>query len=285
MANQAGSKSKWALVQGLLSAGCWIISAGLAVAQPVIKGKQAYRGIVNASVGAGITYYMGDLREEPYQNLQLGPNLSVGATYRLLERLSLRGELRLYNVGGSQVGAKRTQNNLRFRTTNPDAYLGVMIDLFKHTDFRPLNAYVWGGVGGTYLSPRTTLNGRGYSLAKYQTEGQRYARTVLIVPGGIGLRYQYDLKLSIGLELSGTYVNSDYFDDVSSQYIAFADPNSLAARLADRKPELGLSPNQPGFIRGNPRNKDIYIFLGVRAEYNLISAKQNMQRALTKCPR
>lgn len=258
---------------------------GGAIGQPIIKGKNAYRGIVNASVGAGVTYYMGDLREEPYQNLQLGPNVSVGATYRVFERISLRGELRLYNVGGSQVGAKRTQNNLRFRTTNPDAYVGLMIDLFKYTDFRPLNSYIWGGVGATYLSPSTKLDGQRYSLPKYQTEGVAYARAVMIAPGGIGLKYQYSEQLSLGLELSGTYVNSDYFDDVSNQYVAFTDPNSTAARLADRKPELGLAPNQPGFIRGNPRNKDIYIFLGFRAEYNLISARHNAQKALTKCPR
>lgn len=257
------------------------------VSAQIIKSgdKRSYRGIVNLIGGSGVTYYMGDLREEPYKNLQLGPHVSAGLTYRLLERLSVRSELRLYNVGGSQVGAKKTQNNLSFRTTNPDGYVGLSLDLFKYSDQRPLNAYFFGGVGVTHLSPRAKLDNKSYSLAKYQTEGVAYARTVMIAPGGIGVLMKYTKNLSIGLELSGTYVNSDYFDDVSSVYVAFSDQNSVAARLADRKPELGLAPNDPGFIRGNPKNKDIYIFLGFRAEYTIVNSHKLMQRSMMKCPK
>ena len=239
-----------------------------------------FRGLMELIGGVGVTYYMGDLREDNFKNLELGPNLSIGLTYRWFNRASLRSELRVYNVGGSQVGAKRSQNNLSFRTTSADAYVGIQLDLFRYTDKTPFNAYLFGGVGLTYLNPSAVLDGKRYSLAPLQTEGVAYNRLVMIAPGGIGMTFKTTDRLSVGLELSGTYINSDYFDDVSDRFVAFTDQNSIAARLADRKPDLGLPASLPGDVRGNPGNKDIYIILTLKAQYTL---KGRLGRSQLKC--
>ena len=246
--------------------------------------KHPYKGIMELIGGVGITYYQGDLREDPFKNLQLGPNLAIGMTYRFADRFSARTELRLYNVGGSQVGATKTQNNLSFRTTNPDGYVGIQADVFRFTDHRPLNFYAMAGVGLTHLNPRRKLDEKWYNLADYKTEGVDYQRNVLITLGGIGVTYRYNHVLNVGLELTGTYVNSDYLDDVSTTYQGFANPADISARLADPKIDLGLAPNLPGFIRGNPKNKDVYIILSLRASHIIGSSRKAIARKRTKCP-
>lgn len=243
--------------------------------------KRKYQGIVEVIGGAGVTYYMGDLRQSTFKNLGLGPNIGAGLTYRLLNRVCLRSELRFYNVGGSQIGNTNSNNSLSFRTTSADAYVGAQLELFRYTDKMPLNVYLFGGVGLTYLNPHTTLDGKNYSLAPYQTEGLKYSRVVLASPAGLGIMYQFDEQLKIGIEVSSTYINSDYFDDVSDKYVAFPDQNSIAARLADRKPEFGFIPSVPGDVRGNPTNKDLYIILALKANYTLRS--RFGQRNQLKC--
>ena len=243
--------------------------------------KRKYQGVVEVVGGAGVTYYMGDLRQSTFKNLGLGPNIGAGLTYRLLNRVCLRSELRFYNVGGSQVGNTNSNNSLSFRTTSADVYIGAQLELFRYTDKMPLNVYLFGGIGLTYLNPHATLDGKSYSLAPYQTEGIKYSRVVMASPAGLGVMYQLDEQLKIGIEVSSTYVNSDYFDDVSNKYVAFSDQNSIAARLADRKPEFGFAPSQPGDVRGNPTNKDLYIILALKANYTLRS--RFGQRNQLKC--
>jgi hypothetical protein len=246
--------------------------------------KHPFRGIIELIGGAGVTYYQGDLREEPFKNLALGPNIAVGLTYRFAERFSARTELRLYNVGGSQIGAKKTQNNLSFRTTNPEIYLGIQADAFKFTDHKQLGWYGLAGVGFTRLNPQAKLDDKWYNLADYKTEGVAYQRNVLIAVGGIGATYRYNHTLNFGIEVTGTYVDSDYLDDVSTVYQGFANPADISARLADRKIDLGLAPNSPGFIRGNPKNKDVYYILSLRATHIIGSSRRAIAKKRTKCP-
>jgi hypothetical protein len=238
--------------------------------------KHPYKGVIELIGGIGVTYYMGDLRKSTLKNFELGPNIAIGLTYRFTERLSARGEFRIYNVGGKQESA----NNLSFRTTNPDAYLGLQLDLFKYTAQKPFNMYLFGGVGATYLTPRGELDGKWYSLPDYQTEGIKYNRLVIIAPAGIGFTYRYNHALNLGMEVSGMYVNSDYFDDVSTVYTSFDDKASIAARLADKNT---IAPNLPGFVRGNAKNKDVYVILSLRATHTLGSSKKAVMRSRTKC--
>lgn len=279
--NQASSRKMKRLFLYAFGVICLVVS--YKTTAQTIYGKHPYKGVLEVTGGLGVTYYQGDLRESPLKNLQLGPNAAIGLTYRLGQHFSLRAEARLYNVGGSQKNSKKTQNSLDFRTTNPDGYLALQADLFKYTNTQPFNAYVYGGFGFTHLNPTAVLNGKRYALAPLKTEGVAYNRQVWIAPGGIGITYRHSQALKIGLEVNGTYVNSDYLDDVSTTYTAFADQNSIAARLADRRIDLGLTPNQVGFIRGNPKNKDLYVMLSIRAVHRIGSSKRAIQKLRTKC--
>ncbi len=136
------------------------------------------------------------------------------------------------------------------------------------------------------MNPKAELEGTWYSLPPLTTEGEKYSRTPLLVVAGIGATYALTDRWGLGLELCNNFLNSDYLDDVSTFYPEpDALPNDLARQLSDRAPEIGGTPNQPGFQRGNPKVKDSYVFLSLKVQYLLTTRYFAQQRRKTKCPK
>ena len=244
-------------------------------------------GVVSVMGGLGVAYYTGELSDGVnIKHLGLGPSVSVGAMYRLTENVSARGEVRFYQVSQDQKFAKKFEHNLSFRTRNPDISLGLQADLFSFNRQARVNPYLFGGVGVTYLSPKAKLDGKWVSLAPLATEGVKYSRIPLVITGGIGVSAKMTDRLSLGLELCNNFLRSDYLDDVSTVY-----PNpdvlqsDLARRLSDRSSEIGLPAQQPGWIRGNAKNNDTYLFFQVRATYLIGNRMQALERKKTRCPK
>ncbi|MHA4736759.1 outer membrane beta-barrel protein [Dyadobacter sp. MSC1_007] len=244
-------------------------------------------GVLSVTAGLGVAYYMGDLNDGVnMKHLGLGPSISLGALYRLTEHVSARGELRFYQVSGDQKYSKNFQNNLSFKTFNPDFNLGLQADLFAFNRQAPINPYLFGAVGVTHLNPKAELGGTWYSLAPLTTEGVKYKRLPLVVTAGIGVSFKTTQRLSLGVELCNNFVNSDYLDDVSTVYPNPDQlPSDLARQLSDRAPEIGEQARQPGWNRGSATNKDSYLFLQVRATYLIGNRAQNIERRKTRCPK
>jgi hypothetical protein len=206
--------------------------------------------------------------------------------YRLTEHVSARGELRFYQVSGDQKYSKNYQNNLSFKTFNPDINLGLQADLFAYNRQAPINPYLFGGVGVTHLNPKAKLDGTWYSLAPLTTEGVKYKRLPLVFTAGIGVSIKTTQKLSLGLELCNNFVNSDYLDDVSTVYPNPDQlPSDIARLLSDRSYEIGEPLRQPGWSRGSAKSKDSYLFFQVRATYLIGNRAQNIERRKTRCPK
>lgn len=241
-------------------------------------------GVLNITVGTGLSYYLGDLREK-IDLKNIGAYLALGVNYRLTERVAARSELRYYRISGSQAGTRNQYNNLSFRADNVDGYLGLQVELLKFSDQPRFNPYVFGGVGFTYITPKANYQGAWYSLAPLQTEGIAYPRMVRILLAGIGVSWQYNERLSFGVELSNNFANSDYLDDVSGFYANLTGASELAIKLADRRGELNppLPLNEPGNVRGNPRVKDAYGFLAVRANYLISTRAKRLEKRKTRC--
>jgi opacity protein-like surface antigen len=244
-------------------------------------------GVVSLTAGLGVAYYMGDLSDGVnMKHLGLGPSVSLGGSYRLTEHVSARGELRFYQVSADQKYSKNFQNNLSFKTFNPDINLGIQADLFSFNRQAPINPYLFGGAGFTLLSPKAKIDGEWQSLAPLTTEGIKYKRLPLVFTAGIGVLFKTTDRLSVGVELCNNFVNSDYLDDVSTVY-PNPDllPNDLARRLSDRTPEIGEQPRQPGWNRGSAKSKDSYLFLQVKATYLIGNRMQALERKKTRCPK
>lgn len=241
-------------------------------------------GVLKITAGTGLSYYLGDLREQ-IDLKDIGMHGALGVNYRLTERIAARGELRYYRISGSQEGTRNQYNNLSFRADNVDGYLGLQVELLKFSNQPRFNPYVFGGAGFTYITPKANYQGAWYSLAPLQTEGVAYPRTIRILLAGIGVSWQYDERLSFGVELSDNFANSDYLDDVSGFYANLTGASELAIKLADRRGELNppLPLNDPGNVRGNPRVKDAYGFLAVRASYLISTRAKRLEKRKTRC--
>lgn len=242
-------------------------------------------GALTLTGGVGIAYYMGDLRDGISNHPGLGPSVSVGALYRLTEHFSARGEIRFYQVAADQKYSKKFNNNLSFRTRNPDLNVGIQADVFAYNRHKKVNPYFLAGVGVTYMTPKAEIDGNWESLAPLQTEGIKYNRLPLVFMAGIGVSSKIAERWSIGMELCNNFVNSDYLDDVSDVYPDFSTLSSdLARRLSDRSSEVGLPPQQPGWHRGRPNRKDMYMFLQVRVNYLIGTRKEAHERKNVRCP-
>lgn len=244
-------------------------------------------GVISVTAGLGVAYYMGDLSDGiNMKHLGLGPSISLGGLYRLTEHLSARGELRFYQVSADQKYSKNFQNNLSFKTFNPDLNLGIQAELFSFNRQAPVNPYLFGGVGATLLNPKAKLDGTWYKLAPLTTEGVKYNRIPLVFTAGIGVSFKTTERLSLGIELCNNFVNSDYLDDVSTVYPNPDQlPSDLARQLSDRAPEIGEQAREPGWNRGSAASKDSYLFLQIKASYLIGSRMQALERKKTRCPK
>ena len=114
-----------------------------------------------------------------------------------------------------------------------------------------------------------------YALEPLGTEGQgtsanpgknKYSRAGTAFPFGVGMKYNLNKNIILGLEWGMRKTFTDYLDDVSSTYadpiVLFRENGSLAAALGDRSLSKDTQ-SHIGLQRGNSRNKDWYSFAGL----------------------
>ncbi|NBB22636.1 hypothetical protein GVN20_24995 [Runella sp. CRIBMP] len=266
---------------------CADASAQSRRSSPVRRNVPAF-GVIKVFAGGGISYYMGDMRAKTDLRF-IQPHLALGVSYRLAERIALRGEVDIYRISGKQAGGPIWYNNLSFRSDNPAGYIGLQIDAFRYNDERLLKPYLLGGIGMTRINPKANYQGNWHSLPPLMTEGVAYKRNVRIAVIGVGVSWKHDDRWNFAVELSDNFANSDYLDDVSTNYPNPGGMSELALALSDRRPELtnlpsGYSPqNEPGNQRGNPKVKDSYGFLSFRAEYLLGTQARRAERRKLRC--
>jgi hypothetical protein len=190
---------------------------------------------------------------------------SIGARLEVsIGKLTAADSLAGKNVSDA---IQRYQRNLHFRS-NIAEILFMMefhpLALLSNTyEFVPqISPYILAGVGLFSFHPKALFQDKWVSLPPLLTEGTIYKTTQLNFPAGAGLKYELSALLNARLEAVYRFLQTDYLDDVSSQYI---DPAlfyqyhdaataTLAAQLADRRgPDAGLSTK-----RGNPRKNDGY---------------------------
>ena len=239
-------------------------------------------GTWSLNVGVGASRYLGDLNERfNLAHLQTGVVLSVAATYRLTDRLALRGDVQIYHVRGTHRNTHLAYNNLSFHSTNPDVSVGFQYDFWSAQDRNHrVIPYSIAGVGLTHMTPKTSYEGATYSLAPLRTEGIAYNRLPLILRYGIGVPLLSTYRFKGNIEGLYTHVMSDYLDDVSTVYADRSGMTPVAALLSDRGPEIGTAPNPAGAKRGNAKRNDGYLTLSARLIYVLITPHQRNYRRM-----
>jgi len=194
----------------------------------------------------------------------------------------------------------RVARNLSFRNDMLEISGRIELTLFYDNDVSGRGYYnpdfrIYGflGAGVVHHNPKAVYYGdleefdeEMVELQPLQTEGVEYGKWQFTLPAGIGLYFTHKKVHRFGWEIGYRTTFTDYIDDVSTDYVEFDDPNSLAAQMANRTTPESLDqaeqyaneynldiPNaqsfEPGEKRGDPTNNDGYLFTQFTYSYVL----------------
>jgi len=252
----------------------------------------------------GATMYKGDLGSAtmPFK----APKGVVGGSmiFELNHRMLIRTELNYGKVTGSdKLSVKNKARNLDFTSKITEASISFEYILFDLYEYK-VSPYVFTGIGTFKFSPYTfDSKGNPILLAELSTEGQgfykdrkEYKLQKMAILFGGGLQWALNPRTRLLLETGIRKTNTDYLDDVSTTYIDQTilqqKKGGTAVGIAYRGDELDASNTYPadGTVRGNPDNKDWYIFTGLHFRISLQPRMRQVRytykpkTAKTSCP-
>ena len=115
---------------------------------------------------------------------------------------------------------------------------------------------------------------------------KKHSNYQVCIPLGAGVKFLLTRHYSIGVECSYRKTFTDYLDDVSTTYfdpnairkaagndgdlaVYFANPSPTNNSPIPNKDGINGATTAPGIQRGDPRNKDGYMFLQITLYYKL----------------
>ncbi|MEW6467320.1 MAG: hypothetical protein AB1458_00260 [Bacteroidota bacterium] len=266
--------------------------------------------------GLGVANFLGDLggRDAVGTNgirdlelLLTRPAVNIGGRYRLNEYAYVKSMLSFGMVRGDDKLTNepfRRNRNLSFRS--PIVELSVQFEAsfqkeqqdhrykiknakgFKNIDTR---FYGFAGIGVFFFNPQAQyLDGHWTNLRKLGTEGQGilagkeiYSPVNICIPLGIGARWAIDRFWGISVEVGMRKTFTDYIDDVSTLYATdtvTAVRGPVAGYFADPSQQQGPYPYSvdDGQQRGDPRDKDAYMFITVNVNYKMTYRKKTRSK-------
>jgi len=246
-------------------------------------------------VGLGAGHYFGDLNTRAHLNR---PKIAATAFFRknFGNYIAVRVGASFAQLGYSDVYNTHNQfmlqRNLSFNTNVWELALQGDFNFFRFMPGEPgynFTPYITFGVGVFNYDPFAMLQGQKYFLRPLGTEGQGsslypdrkpYSSMAICFPVGVGIKYAFNERFNIGLEITHRFTTTDYLDDVSTTYV---DPAvfpplpdgspSPASLLSDRSYELGTPIGIKGRQRGVETNKDQFITAMIYFSFNLQSYK------------
>ncbi|MEO0732742.1 MAG: DUF6089 family protein [Bacteroidota bacterium] len=233
---------------------------------------------------AGASIYFGDLNTDFRLDR---PNIAggIGARYNFNHRLAARvginyGKIEAYDSDSDNPFEQN--RNLSFESTIWDGTAQFEFNFLPYFHghrehfFTP---YVFAGISVFRYNPMT-VDDRGdlIELRELGTEGQLRGEEYLVIgsalTGGIGFKWDLSYEISMDLHLSIRNANTDYLDDVSTNYPDLSDlrrsRGPLAVELYDRSLMLdseGQRIDREGEQRGDDTVNDRYVFLGIGFNY------------------
>lgn len=256
---------------------CFLLGVGAAEAQ------------MNIDVGmsGGIAVYSGDLspKEVGFSLEDLGSAGSVFLRFQFTDWIGLRTSLAYAYLNADDRRSGNVFRNLNFQTNIYEAagILEIAPTNIGYYDSKSVFVpYLAIGVGVFGFNPKTMVNGELVELRPLGTEGQGlpgyddfYRTTALNFPFGLGIRFITNDRLSLGVEVMGRKLQTDYLDDVSGTSVRYGDildnRGELAARLSNPNLSPDSNPDQR-YIRGGKFN-DFYYLATLNISYRIQSGK------------
>ena len=264
-----------------------------------------------AIFGVGASNFLGELGgadqvgTDFYRDLEISqtrPAAAVGLRYYLSNRTALRAMFTYAILTGDDATTNefyREYRNLNFKTNIFELStvfeymflaerIGARYNLKGVKGLRGYNIAFYGfaGVGVFKFNPKGELDGEWHELQPLGTEGQgviptreKYDLIQLNIPVGLGFKYALDRRWSIGIEYGVRKTFTDYIDDVSRSYVEstlLLQNGPLAVALADKSNGDFPQNTAPGAQRGDPTDKDSYLFAIFNINYKLRSGNSRL---------
>lgn len=237
---------------------------------------------------AGSSNYRGDLSGGKINNSEHNVALGLFTRYNISPKFAARATLMRGQITGSDYDA-RVENvrlrNLNFRSEIVEFGITGEFNLLNyHRPAKEVSApYLFAGISGFHFNPQAEWRGQWIDLQPLGTEGQNmdsetygtpYKRWQFAIPFGMGFKFSLNDRANIGVEFGFRKTFTDYLDDVSTAYPdinALKNTDPLAAALSYRQPEYTGIPgeNPVGEARGDNKDADSFIFIGLTASVNL----------------
>ncbi len=250
--------------------------------------------VVNGEIGisVGAAHYFGDLNTRAAINR---PKPVVGLMFRKQfgSYIGLKVSGHYAQLGYSDVYSKnevQRTRNLSFNTNIFELAVQGDFHFFKFIPGQPgyqFTPYVTLGAGFFSYDPYAYLQNQKYYLRPLNTEGQTvipgkksYSTMALCFPIGVGFKYNLSGNTNLFFEISHRFTNTDYLDDVSTNYAGAENfpplPDGSASPgflLQDRSYEVtgGTPIGIKGRQRGVSSQKDQYIFAEIGISLTLTS--------------
>jgi len=229
------------------------------------------------------------------------PNINIGYHYQFHKQWAAKAEINAAFIGGHDRLTEelyRNNRNLNFRTPiiELSGRMEYILNFKKKGQQYKLGIRGWrnidikgfffAGLAGFYFDPRGKLDGQWYRLKPQSTEGQgivptrnKYSNFQIAIPMGLGIRYAVNKTWTLCLEYGTRWTFTDYIDDVSLTYVDYdalrAAKGDLAVQLSNPSPTASDPSNYlynstlAGQQRGDPRDKDSYMFISLSVQYKL----------------
>lgn len=178
----------------------------------------------------GTSGYLGDINpKNPFYFNDWTVGASVKYNFNPTWGLRLKGDF--VNIWGSDHRARnselRRERNLGF--FNSISELSAVVD-FNFFNFTPQTGrivytpYVYAGLGTIMHDPvYRGQDGRytGAKLREIMTEGELYSRYAVVLPFGVGFKYNLRGPWTIGIEGGYRLTTTDFLDDVRGGYVDY----------------------------------------------------------------
>lgn len=280
-----------------------LLLPGIVSAQRYRQRWKSYRSEIH--FGVGPSNFLGELGGADqigtnyFKDLEFSETrlaISAGLRYKLSQMFSLNTHLTYGKVSGSDNLTKeffRNYRNLDFKTNIWEANTNLEFAFIREQvghRYRlkgvrgqrgfEMSAYGFVGVGVFYFNPKGSYGDQFVKLQSLGTEGQgisstrkKYSKVQLCIPLGIGFKYSFDRRWGIGLEYGIRKTFTDYIDDASKTYYdnnaILAQSGAVAAAMADKSDKEFPYITAAGQQRGDPRDKDTYMFAIISINYKI----------------
>ena len=250
-------------------------------------------------VVAGASLYEGDLSKTPFNIEETQPGGMIFGTYDVSPRFDVKASFMFGKISGDDANKETSANrNLRFKSNVKEFALSGTFDILDE-DFNRVVPYVQAGVAFFHHNPYVDDGDNKIELQPLGTEGQgiegyadKYSLTGFALPLGFGVKYGLNEKINIIFDAAARFTNTNYLDDVGSEYYAkpselLAGNGDLAYKYAYRAGEL--SGGRPytdleddavrnTVVRSFSDYNDKYYLIGFGATYNFGSKGSEIEK-------